>query len=618
MNDLSTTELLRRSRSQHGADRDAADHSANASAVDGQPTRCVDVPALGEESASGGEQVHFAESSSDDCVQLQDSLPKVGDRFLRFSLIGILGRGAFGNVYLARQSELADRLVALKISTEIRSEPENLARLQHANIVPIHSVHRSGTLQAVCMPYFGSVTLAHVIQTLGQLPGAFPKSGRGLLTAVFDRAATRRIPVSELPIDTATMPPTSPIRGMMERMNYVDAVLWIVSQIADGLAHAHERGILHRDLKPANILISDEGLPMLLDFNLAYDTHRPHPEDPVKLGGTLPYMSPELLDFCLGGQQPIDERSDLYALGIIFFELLTGRQPFDHVPGPAELSLLPMLKARQRGGPSPRDFNSAVPRAVAAIVQKLLETNLGRRYRTAAHLHEDLERQRMSRPLKYAPDRSVPERMRKWRRTHPRSTFAVLIGTLCLLLLFLPAMAIAIRQHEMSEPQRQIAERQMQAETAEAILLANEMGRKANHLQVLLATRTDDRAILSQGIEEGKAVLARYGIGSDRDWMNHARFTHLPPPLQTQLRVDVAELLLFMARGEQLRADDLVDPIQRIEGLRTALNWNRLAGDCYPEGQIPRLLIRQRNDLLALLRDESANEKRPLIESFVA
>src|SRR3954453_19591689 len=113
-------------------------------------------------------------------------LPEVGGEFLGFRLIGELGRGAFGRVYPAHQGDLASRLVALKVSTDLFDESQTLARLQHTNIVPIYSIHRVGTLQAVCMPYFGSTTLRDVYEDLED-QGTLPSSGGGLLNALYSR-----------------------------------------------------------------------------------------------------------------------------------------------------------------------------------------------------------------------------------------------------------------------------------------------------------------------------------------------------------------------------------------------------------------------------------------------
>ena len=112
--------------------------------------------------------------------------PRVGDRFLHFDLVSELGRGTFGRVFAARQADLAGRLVALKVAPNLGGESLKLARLQHTNIVPIHSVHTVESLNAICMPYFGATTLADVIRDLSGKTNHLPETGRELLGTLFD------------------------------------------------------------------------------------------------------------------------------------------------------------------------------------------------------------------------------------------------------------------------------------------------------------------------------------------------------------------------------------------------------------------------------------------------
>src|SRR5204863_8372192 len=105
----------------------------------------------------------------------------------------------------------------------------------------------------------------------------------------------------------------------LEGLSYVEAILSLAARLVDGLVHAHERGILHRDLKPANVLLTDEGQPMLLDFNLAADTKPRGAALLALIGGTLPYMAPESLSALRDESPSADPRSDLYALGLILF-----------------------------------------------------------------------------------------------------------------------------------------------------------------------------------------------------------------------------------------------------------------------------------------------------------
>src|SRR5262249_4232643 len=145
---------------------------------------------------------------------------------------------------------------------------------------------------------------------------SLPDSGRHLVSTLVDRQSTIRpptLPDTEggrrkaeadpvLPQSECRTPHSSEgvvnstaILEMLQSLSYPDAVLWIGSRLADGLAHAHERGILHRDIKPANILLTDEGQPMLLDFNLAHDTKLRASAAAAQVGGTLPFMAPEQL-----------------------------------------------------------------------------------------------------------------------------------------------------------------------------------------------------------------------------------------------------------------------------------------------------------------------------------
>jgi serine/threonine protein kinase len=188
-------------------------------------------------------------------------LPGPGDRVLHFELVEEIGRGAFARVFLARQQALANRSVVLKLTATPGGEPQRLARLQHPNIVPLYSVHQVGSLYAVCMPYLGRVTLCRAVARLAEPGQPRPRTGRDLFAPLFDR--------NPPPLDQ-----TEPLASLA-RMTRVEAALWLAAQLAGGLAHAHARGILHRDLKPANVLLTDAGVPMILDFNMSADAARP-------------------------------------------------------------------------------------------------------------------------------------------------------------------------------------------------------------------------------------------------------------------------------------------------------------------------------------------------------
>ncbi len=371
----------------------------------------------------------------------------MGEDFLGFRLIDVLGRGAFGKVYLARQGNLADRPVVLKISPRLNDEPGVLAQLQHTNIVPVYSIHRVERLQAICMPYFGSTTLKNIYETLeGQ--ATLPELGFGLISTLYERKAARNSRQSQVfdgqdrdqTCDQSKMPasdqaglhhpePAAETLKYLEGLTYVQAVLWVVSRLASGLAHAHERAILHLDLKPGNILLTDEGQPMLLDFNLSMDL-KTESSSAAAVGGTLLYMSPEQIEAYRGAAHRLDGRCDIYALGIILFELLTGRRPFPMPRGPRIDMIESLLVSRTKPPPAVRCWNNAVSPAIESIVRHCLEPDPARRYNNAAEMQTDIERHLSHRALRYAREPSLRERAAKCMRRHPTVSSTTSIGML--------------------------------------------------------------------------------------------------------------------------------------------------------------------------------------------
>ncbi len=119
---------------------------------------------------------------------------------------------------------------------------------------------------------------------------------------------------------------SSQLAAEVARMSTTELALWIVAELADGLAHAHQRGVLHRDIKPANILLSDDGLPMLLDFNLAASTE-PNDRSHQVVGGTLRYMSPEQLRAVQNQRSSLDARADVFGLGVVCMNCFINAHP---------------------------------------------------------------------------------------------------------------------------------------------------------------------------------------------------------------------------------------------------------------------------------------------------
>jgi serine/threonine protein kinase/tetratricopeptide (TPR) repeat protein len=519
-------------------------------------------------------------------------LPEPGSDFAGFRLIRELGRGAFGRVYLARQGDLADRPVALKVSADVLGEPQTLAQLQHTHVVPIYSAHQVGGLRAVCMPYFGATTLVDVLHGL-RARSAPPESGAAIVDSLSSLSAAASAATSAAdqdpepgaPAAVPASPGSTASLETLRRLSYVPAVLWIGVRLADGLAHAHERGIIHRDLKPANVLLTDDGQPMLLDFNLAADTKRGAGAAAALVGGTLPYMAPEALEALRAarGEASADARGDLYALGVILYELLGGRHPFPIHRGPLEEVLPRMIADRQSPPRRLRVENPAVTPATESIILRCLEPDPARRYREARQLQEDLQRQLDDRPLRHAPEPSLRERASKWSRRHPRLAVA---GVAALLIAALVA-GYSIRQRRFGP--------------LEAALAFRELAEAHESARVHLLDPADLPALREEGIASCRKALERYGVNLNdpQAWRRSPLVTNLSDGERAEVRARLGELLMLWARALARQAAGEA-PGRRAELIRAALEHNRLAGLCFGPGEAPRVLRDQRADLAQL------------------
>ena len=561
-------------------------------AVQSPPQRAARAKALSDAEA----MMHWQEAT--------ESLPQVGTELVGFHLVEELGRGAFGRVYLARQGDLAGRLVALKVAAGLRAESNTLAQLQHTNIVPIYSYHSAGPFQAVCMPYLGRTTLAQVVQSLSSLPGV-PNSGKELrstlnrerrdtsvdstwITLGGARSVANRAPALEGAADGW---------ARLDGMPFVDAVLALGGQLADGLAHAHRRGILHRDLKPANVLRTDDGRPMLLDFNLAEDTKLRGSAERAMMGGTLPYMSPEQMSAFRSAAGALDGRSDVYSLGVILFELLTGKHPFPVRKGPAP-ETVPLMLADRATAPSVRALNASVSPGAEAIVRKCLAADVAQRYQSAEELREDIDRHLANRPLKFASDSSVRERVRKWARRHPKLTSTTTVAALALVLVGATIGTAAYAR----ERTRDLEARGRLADHHSAFRSA----------QTFLDDRTRSAARLDEGLEKLRGVLKGYGVPEDADagdgWRSAPVLRYLSAADRERVTGDIGETFFLMAQVALLKAQGSTDEKERAAQIARAARWNALA-ERYGDTRLPRAAREQRAAIADLLGDRAGAER---------
>lgn len=532
--------------------------------------------------------LHGGDSAS--AAQLAEALtrmPQAGSDFLGFQLLTELGRGAFGRVFLARQGDLAQRLVALKVTPACFGESQALAQLQHTHIVPVYSLHRAGLNHAVCMPYFGPCTLAHLLETLHE-SGVALNSGKQLVNALVSRSASIKATFSPEPgAAPPELPQTPAMLARLEGMTYPEAVLWLGARMAEGLAHAHDRGIIHRDLKPANVLITDEGCPMVLDFNLSQDTKlRNHPAA-TQIGGTLPYMAPEHLLATGGNASRVDSRSDVYALGVILHEMLTGHLPFPARRGDLE-DILPSMLADRRQVPRLRPGNAGITPAVEAIVRHCLEPDPANRYQSARNLQEDLDRHLEHRPLLHQREPSIWERLRKWQRRHPRLTSGVNVALLALIFLTALGGVMMLRERRLQE--------------LEAVDSLRHFRAPLHQMQFQLL---DPGTALAEDAAGCRALLQKFQVLDDPNWRQTSQVRHMPESERRQLGEDIAELLLLWswATVTQSEADSGRRPSEAAAW--EALRLNQAAETCFAPDAVPRAVWKQRTALSQWLGNEA-------------
>jgi serine/threonine-protein kinase len=319
-----------------------------------------------------------------------------------YEILGELGRGGMGVVYRARQVAL-DRLVALKMIlagdhageqqlARFRTEAEAVARFQHPNIVQIHEIGETDGL-----PWF-SLELCEGGSLADQLDGT-PRPAR----------------------------PTARL----------------VEVLARAIHAAHRQGIIHRDLKPANVLLAAGDTPKITDFGLAKRLDGgTGPTASGAILGTPSYMAPEQA----GGQgREVGPATDVYALGAILYELLTGRPPFK-----AATPLETVLQVRSHEPVPPSRLQPGVPRDLETIVLKCLHKEPARRYASAEALADDLRRFQAGQPIRARPVGPV-ERGVKWVRRNPLA--AGLAVAVLLLVLGGGGTGLWWREHQVQQAQ---------------------------------------------------------------------------------------------------------------------------------------------------------------------
>ena len=260
----------------------------------------------------------------------------------RYEILELIGVGGMARVYKARCHRL-NRLVALKIlrddlaqDAELRrrfhDESQAVAMLSHPNIVAVYDVSRSSDIEYIVMELIDGITLKQYMQKKGN------------------------------------------------KLNWREA-LHFITQIVKALGHAHSRGIIHRDIKPHNIMVLRDGSVKVADFGIARVTSGGHSTLTQEALGSVHYISPEQ-----ARGSHIDERSDLYSAGVVLYEMITGRLPFEgDTPVSVAIQHINSIPL------SPREIDPTIPEALEAITMKAMAPNPDNRYPSADAMLADLE-----------------------------------------------------------------------------------------------------------------------------------------------------------------------------------------------------------------------------------
>ena len=403
-------------------------------------------------------------------IEILKTLPGVNreNRIGHFRLIRKLGAGGMGQVFECLDEKLNRRVAVKWIKTDLLSatllqrletEARIHASLNHPNIVPLLEFGIAEGMPYLVMELVEGMTLRNVIRD--DLPS---------------------------PLDTAK----------------------IMLQVAKGIQSAHDQGILHRDLKSSNILLkpNEKGLisknlkttksqsddlfiPKVIDFGLAkaMDSGLDH-SDSIHLKGTLSYMAPELFK---GNPREVGTAADIYSLGVILYESLTGRVPF---AGQNLGEISDMIQ--NHSPPAPRSIQAGVPFDLQTICLKCLEKTPALRYATAAELADDISRFIQHRPIKARPIGPLGIAYR-WAKRNPAVSFMVCVSTFSTLMLVASSVFFAYRQSLL----RQEAEKlRLQAQSSEARLQENfQLIRDKYFKELDLAS--DNFSIIRQIVDEG-------------------------------------------------------------------------------------------------------------------
>jgi len=424
----------------------------------------------------------------------------IGQTVHHYRIVGKLGGGGMGVVYEAEDTRLARRVALKFIPEEMAKDRKSLDRfvrearaasqLNHPGICTIHDIQDID---------------AHPFIVMEKLEG----------TSLKDLIRTRRIEIDE--------------------------ILDIGIQVADALAASHAKGVIHRDIKPANIFVSQNGQAKILDFGLAKMVHDPNSseaalEDSLTAMGVIPgtavYMSPEQ-----ARGEELDARSDLFSLGVVLYEMATGKKPF------ATGNVITTLDAVLNQKPvSPRQLNPKIPEDLEGIIGRAMEKERGHRYPSAAAMKGDLQSLRKegdSGGSRTARRPALPYRIATttFQATTRWSTY-ILLGVSAILLMMLVTLGAWWLKH------RGAVSTGAQKNTIAVLPLQNMNGDiSVEFLRFALADEIANTLTYTRSLDVRPSAITRKFVGNDVD------------PQKAGHEVHVANVIAghFLKQGDQLR-----------------------------------------------------------------
>lgn len=303
----------------------------------------------------------------------------------RYEIIEDLGEGGMGRVYRAFDQKIKETVALKLIKPEIgfntkaierfKNELKIARKISHRNICRMYDMGEEGFLQYITMEYVAGEDLKRFVRRAGQLtPGK---------------------------------------------------AIFIAKQVATGLTEAHNLGVIHRDLKPQNIMVDQDGNARIMDFGIARFIESDKLTGSGVMIGTPEYMSPEQAEI-----KEVDKRTDIYSLGVVMYEMVTGQVPFE-----GETPLSVVMKHKSVAPRNVHEINTMIPKELAAIISKCLEKDRNKRYQTAEELIEDLENVEKGMSTK---ERVIPKKA----ATTIKTTIKTIQKSFSMRKLLLPAAAI--------------------------------------------------------------------------------------------------------------------------------------------------------------------------------